>query len=369
MSKKFGLDSGMYAQARREGLSFTNYLLSLAENPKGDGVGVKLADVYNPEIKTGSGKNLDIFEQLLMNFGIKVRGAQAATAEVFFANPSTDATILFPEFLVREFRWAESEQANEVRLEDLVATTTQIDGTTYTSEYMDEGQTTGYYEYEEYSEPPLLVIKRHDQNIRLKKYGAQLGMSYETLRRLRLPVLSTFIQKIALDVRRAKVLRALDVLVNGDGNSNAAPNVNRTTAAWSFDDFIDLTLDFEDSFQPSVFVGDKLTLIKSALKFDEVSGASATTQTSTYRDTNVWPQILGTNLKFVSQSGNLLASPSEKLLAVDSRFALEQVVEMGSELVESEKLISKQFERIVFSEYMGFAKLMVGAARTRTKSN
>lgn len=354
------LEKGLYQEAQKLGLSMSEYLDRLAryEAERGSPAWAW----YRPDLKDEAGRPLDAFEQALASYGIVTRGPYAAKADLFFTDPN--ARVLFPEYLERVFRWAEAEGTNELLIGDLVAETVNIDSTTYKAEYIDEGQDVAALEYTEGAEAPVLNIRRHEQSISLKKYGGQIKMTYEVLRRVQLPVLETWIRKIALDTRRAKVRRAVLTLLNGDGNSNPAPNVNRGTTAWAFDDLVDLMLDFSESFEPSVFVADKSTTLRAILKFPVFIDPSATSQGAGFRDGR-WPMPLGKELKYVVGVSEM-ASP-ERILAVDKRFALVEVRESGSTLTERDRLIETQFERIVFSEYVGYAKMMTGASRTRSK--
>lgn len=355
MKPKF--EKGMYQEAAKYGLTFSEWLDLAARNNPTE------FPWYNPELKDELGRPLDAFEQALQRFGIQTRGPRAATADLFFTDPN--ARVLFPEYLERVFRWAESEGQNEVLISDLVAQSIEINSSTYKAEYVDEGQDVAHLEFSEGAEPPMLVIRRHEQSITLRKYGGQIKMSYEVLRRVQLPVLETWIAKIALDTRRAKVRRAVLTLLNGDGNSNPAPNVNRGTGAWDFSDLVNLMLDFDESFEPTVFVADKGTVLRSVLNLPQFIAQDTTNAASDLR-VGTWPKPLGKDLKYVTKVSEL-ASP-EKLLAVDRRFALLEVREQGSTLTERDRLIETQFERVVFSEYVGYAKMMTGASRTRTRA-
>ncbi len=55
-----------------------------------------------------------------------------------------------------------------------------------------------------------------------------------------------------------------------------------------------------------------------------------------------------------------------KLMAIDSRDGLVEVYEQNSEITESARLIETQFERVTFSENLGYAKAEPFAFRTKT---
>jgi len=262
---------------------------------------------------------------------------------------------------VREFRFAEQEGANELKIQDIIASRVGITSGAYRGEYIDEDQNVELLEVAEGSELPAVIVQRHEQAISLYKYGAQLKMSYEAVRRSRLDHLATFVRKIALDTRRAKVRRAVEVLINGDGNANPAPNRN-VTAPLVFDHLVDLVVDFTNGFEPNVLIGDKGTVIRDILKLDVFTAKDSTATGANFRDNGLWPMPLGKELKFVEKTPSI----NNKVLAVDKRYALEEVYEENAELVETERLITTQFNVITFSEVVGYAKLFTGASRTIT---
>lgn len=355
---KLKFEAGMYHEAAKKGLSLSEWLAWKAmHDSAGEG---SQFDWYNPELKTTDGRHLDAFEQALMHFGIKIRGEKASTGEAFFTDPN--ARVLFPEFLVREFRFAEQEGANELMLSDIVASRVGINSGAYRGEYIDEGQSAEMLEVAEGADLPTVVVKRHEQAISLYKYGAELKMTYEAVRRARLDHLGTFVRKVALDTRRAKVRRAVETLINGDGNSNPAPNRSTANTSIDFSDIVDLVIDFTDGFEPNVLVADKGTVIRDILKLDIFTARDSVATGASFRDRGDWPKPLGKDLRFVENT----AVMDKKLLGVDNRFALEEVYEDGSELVETDRLISSQFNVIAFSEVVGFAKLFTSAARTIT---
>jgi len=354
------LEAGMYDEAKKQGLTFSEWLNWKASRASASGE-EKEFGWYNPELKTSDGRPLDAYEQALMHFGIKVRGERASTGDAFFTDPN--ARVLFPEFLVREFRFAENEGKDELLLSDIIASRVGINSGAYRAEYIDEDQSAEALEVAEGADLPMVIVKRHEQAIRLYKYGAQLKMSYEAVRRARLDHLATFIRKIAMDTRRAKVRRAVEVLINGDGNGNPAPNRNSTNTTITFEDIVDLVIDFENGFEPNVLVGDKGTIIRDVLKLDIFTAKDSTAAGASFRDRGEWPKPLGKDLRYVEDADVI----TKKLLAVDKRFALEEVYEQGADqLVETDRLITSQFNVITFSEVTGFAKVFTGASRTLT---
>lgn len=51
------------------------------------------------------------------------------------------------------------------------------------------------------------------------------------------------------------------------------------------------------------------------------------------------------------------------MLGVDNRFAVERIRERNAYLVETDKLITSQWNQIAISDVLGYAKLFAEAAR------
>ena len=58
--------------------------------------------------------------------------------------------------------------------------------------------------------------------------------------------------------------------------------------------------------------------------------------------------------------------PTETLVGLDTRFALEMVTEIGSSLTETDKIIGKQLNEIVMTESLGFCIFDQRGNRTLT---
>lgn len=85
--------------------------------------------------------------------------------------------------------------------------------------------------------------------------------------------------------------------------------------------------------------------------------ASRKRVTDTARTGN-WGLMLGNQLKLAD-----LSVLSDKVLSVDSRFALEQVTEKGSMIQDEERVADGQWDAIIISIVTGFGKMFDGAVK------
>ncbi|MFD1734886.1 hypothetical protein ACFSC4_31380 [Deinococcus malanensis] len=211
---------------------------------------------------------------------------------------------------------------------------------------------------------PVYTITLADKAVNALKYGGVLRMSYEAVRRTRLPILSRYIAKMSRAQARRKVKQALNVALNGDGNNNPAPaSAAAAGATFTLQDIIALQMDgLVQGVQFGVITADTADLA-ALLTLDIFTSAGATAAGADFRDTGAWPNLLGMRPRLAMADSVLQGS--RKLLAIDQANGLEEFYENGSEIVESEKLITSQFENIAISEVLGYAKPDTQAFRTK----
>lgn len=338
---------GMYADAKKEGLTLSAWLQEQARK------GEIAEELVNLEARNSQGQPVDAFKQVLAKAGIRTKGEFAQTGDAFISTPEN--RILFPEYVAREYRDAETDMLNVLRHTDLVSVRIGIDGTAHRTGIIDNGQEKDleFGRVSELGEIPVYSIKLSDKAVNGHKFGGVLRMSYESTRRTKLPILSRYISKVARAEARRKAKMALEVAIDGDGNQNPAP-VTYGTRPWDLADLVTLQMDgLQNGVQFNVITGDSIEL-SSLFLLDIFTGAGATTSGADFRDNGVWPSILGMTPR-MAISGSILEG-SGMLLGVDTANGLEEFYERGSELVESERLVTSQFENIVISEVMGFAK-------------
>jgi len=194
------LEKGMYNQA---GMTFTEVLEKA--DPSENYIGTAL-------------EGLDAYQRQLKRFDIKVKGAGSDMVEKFFR--TTASSVLFPEYVARSVR-AGMEEGNV--LSSIVASTTNFEGMDYRSIYSaatEDDKT--LRRVEEGTLIPTTEIKVQENLVKLHKRGRMLVASYEAIRFQRLDLFSVMLRQIGSHIMRMHLEDAIDVLVNGDGNNNAA---------------------------------------------------------------------------------------------------------------------------------------------------
>lgn len=251
----------------------------------------------------------------------------------------------------------------------LVAITTGITGDSYRGFYIndDGAKSRRMRRIAEGAEIPRLKITAREQAIRIYKYGGAIEMSYESLRRLQIDMVALHIQMIAAQAEVDKVVDALDVLINGDGNDNAITTVNMSTLTSDFnankldlEAWLGFEMEFENPYAMDVVLAQKGPAKQVRL---------LNTGTANVVAAGAFP--LGgiiNNVRLINRTADGVAlgwlsdAPANKLIGVDSGKALERVYEIGGSVSETERFILRQTEALTFTEVEGWG-IIDAAAR------
>ena len=293
------LEKGMY---RQEGMSFTQVLESLdpSENYRGTAL-----------------EGTDAFQRQLKRFGIRAKGAGSSTVEKFFR--TMDSAVLFPEYIARTVRQGMEE--NDI-LPAITATTTVIDSMDY-----------------------------------LSKRGRMLVASYEAVRFQKLDLFSVMLRQIGAYIQKMQLQDAVDVLVNGDGNDNAAVQytigtdpISGTAGTLGYEQLVEFWGQFDPYTMNTILcsTGTMTKLLKIPELQNPLTGLN-------FQGTGKLTTPLGAQLH---RTG---AVEDGVIIGLDNRYALE-LVRAGDVLVEYDKLIDRQLERAAITSISGFGKICDGAA-------
>ena len=324
------LDKGMYREAGR---SFSQVLES--QDP-------------SERYKGTSLEGLDAFQRQLKRFDIKVKGETSDPVEAFFR--TTDAAVLFPEYIARTVRQGMEE--GDI-LPHITAAVTRIDGMDYRSISSETGgEEKKLKPVEEGTAIPSTTIKVQANLVKLKKRGRMLVASYEAVRFQKLDLFSVTLRQIGAQIGRMHLEDAIDVIVNGDGNGNPAQVIDVETAGTLT--YKDL-LGFWNSFEPyqlnTLLVGtDTLTALLAMRQMQDAAAGL---------------DFHGTGRLVTPMGAKVLRSsavPAGKIVGLDRNYALE-MVKAGDVMVEHDKLIDRQLERAAITTVSGYAKIFEDASR------
>ncbi len=355
------IEAGIYQDARAANMVFTDYVQYLADN------GDISNDLYDPEAKDKDGKHISATRQLIHAAGIRTRGTNAQTVqEGFYSDPAN--RVLFPAFLSDRFRDLEKLPDDELQLDDLVLVKQPITSGAY--RYAVLGRDTAEQESSpsrkpEGAEMQVYRVTYSDKSINMETHGGIIRMTYEVLARLAIPALDRFLSRVARQTMRAKVNRALAVILNGEPN-NGNPSADRAVAATSFafTDLINLKMDARKRGAAPTLLIAAADEVAAILSLDVVALAASTALAAAYRDNGEFPTIQGLKLKITPP--NSVFDNSKKIAAFDPALGLEMAYEPALELVETDRLISGGFNEIAIRDSTGFGKPDTDCAFTAT---
>ena len=330
------LEKGMY---RESGKSFTQVLESLdpSENYKGTAL-----------------EGTDAFQRQLKRFDIRAKGAYSDPVEKFFS--TMQSSVLFPEYIARAVKQGMEE--SDV-LPKITATVTTIDSMDYRSVYTAASEEDKkLMQVAEGASIPATEVKTKSNLVKLHKRGRMLIASYEAIRFQKLDLFSVTLRQIGSYIQQMHLKDAIDVLVNGDGNSNAAAKLTIGTTPMSgtkgtltYGQLVEFWSQF-DPYTMNTMLVPNGTLVKM-LKLTELQNAAAGLN---FQGTGSISTPLGAEVLRSS------CVTEGTIIGLDRRYALE-MVQAGEVSVEYDKLIDRQLERAAITSISGFGKIMPESAK------
>lgn len=356
----------LLSEARDFGLNMRDYL-DLAINVQG-------SETAN-QFRDSDGNHLSGYEATLATLNLPVqddfsRGiVLEAASDTFQTFPGTRA--VFPEVVDDLVKWKYRQEQLE-NTAALVSQSRTINGVEMITTVVDDKEA----DYQvvasvaELGRIPVKTIRTGETAVRIYKHGGGIRMSYEFQRRARLDLLTPFQVRMARETERSKVLSATAVLINGDGVNGAAPVVTQS----SFDS---ATVDNKIHYKG--LLGWLLARAKAGTPIDTVAGnwdsylewllmfaIPTTNQINT--DAELLARtgfqiggvpILNGSVNFVLSSG----VPDGRLVGFSKGDTLEELIEAGSSIEESERAIQNQSITFVKTENSGY-KLAFGDTRS-----
>ena len=323
------LDKGMYQEAGR---SFSQVLERLDPSERYKGTALE---------------GLDAFQRQLKRFDIKVRGAGSDVVEKFFR--TSDAAVLFPEYISRTVRQGMEE--GDI-LPQITAAVTTIEGLDYRSITSEAaGEEKELKEVEEGNAIPETTIKVQANLVKLHKRGRMLVATYEAVRFQKLDLFSVTLRQIGAHIARTHLEDAVKVLIDGDGNDNPAEKTSLGGSTFDYNVLVEFWAKFDPYVMNTLLVsGDvMLQLLKLPEFQNPLTGLN-------FQGTGQLATPLGAALLRTS------VLPEKTAVGLDKRFALE-MVQSGGVMVEYDKLIDRQLERAAITTISGFAKVFPEASQ------
>ncbi len=333
------LEKGMYGQG---GKSFSQVLEQLDPSANYRGTAYE---------------HMDAFQRQLKRFQIRAKGPGSDTVEKFFT--TADSAVLFPEYVARMVRQGMEGQED---IQNLVATVTDISAMDYRSIYTETPETErNLADVAEGAEIPAVNVKVKDHLTKLKKRGRMLVASYEAVRFQKLDLFSVMLKQIGAYISMQQMADAVDVLLNGDGNDNAAAvyavdgeEIGGAGAALNYGTLVKFWSKFHP-YEMNTLVASSEMIVK-LLNVEEL------------KNPLTGMNFQGTGAMITPLGARLIRAdsvPADTLIGLDKRYGLE-LVRVGDVTVEYDKLIDRQLERAAITSICGFSKIQSDAVNALT---
>lgn len=350
--EKINVQASDVEAAAQAGISLSTYL----NNKYAD-----IVEKYNGE--------LDAFDIALLSKGIIVKdnlefGIQSSSMMTFFA--TDENKMLFPEFMVRQLRQISGMPSI---INEIVASTRVITGDAAKQVVLDLSNTPAGQKNKqalkkrriaEGANIPVATLKLGEIAIKIYKYGIGVKATYEVLRRTTIDMFRKQMELVSLQAGYDEVGAVVEVIVEGDGNTNAAQVYKAS------------------ELNPGAEEGkiDEITLVKFLVKqapfnydtilVDEEIYTQICTILLDKNLTNAinprvnfeFPQGLLSNLRVIySEDLGLSKDGKHQIIGLAKKYAIEKTVEAGSIINEVSKTIENQTQLAVMTENAGFNKI------------
>lgn len=349
-------DAGLrlVAEANKFGISLRDYLTLKVDTNNGD---------YK-------GSDMSGYEVALAHLGLPIKNdfkhgitldAAANTFQTY-----TGSRAFFPEVVDDMLKWANRQVVLDDPAHFLAASRTINSVEMISTIVNDDSAARGTSIVAELGRIPVRNITTTQQAVAMYKHGSGYRTSYEFQRRVKMDVLVPFANRVARELVGSKSAWATNILINGDGTTAgvAAPVVTQSS-----------------------FTG-AITNVVSQLSYERLmrwlvsraqAGAPVDTVLGNFKAFVDWIMLFQPTLTSVSQAEALAAKggaelkvanipgfmvpvtfalsssvPNDRLIGITKGETLEELVEAGSLISESEQSIKNQSITYVRSEVTGY---------------
>lgn len=286
-------------------------------------------------------EGLDAYQRQLKRFDIRVGGERSDCVQKFFETSNSAA--LFPEYVTRAVKQG-IERADS--LKDIIAAKTVIEGMDYRSVVSDPSDDEKSLKpVSEGAYLPQTTVRTRENLIKLQKHGRMLVASYEAVKFQKLDLFTVTLRQIGAYIAREQLNDAVNVLINGDGDSGSADTVSAAGSTLAYSDLL------------------KLWATVSPYQLNTIlaptSGMTQILSMSQMQDSAAGLDFQGSGKMITPLGAKLIHIPSMtsgKVIGLDSDCALE-MVQSGEVITDYDKLIDRQLERAAISCITGFAKV------------
>lgn len=299
----------------------------------------------------------------------------AQAGDTFKSYPGT--RILFQPVIDEVLRFSTRQDQIE-RIDAIVGSSRTVSGIEMVSIVAESDEDAeGTWTIAEGANIPVRTIKTTEKAVKWWKHGSGYEFTYEFDRRASIDILTPYAARITRRLELSKVRAATSILINGDGVHGAAPVVYQEDLMKEIDKTAENT---ENKINYGAFLKWLLSMAKKGTAIDTVLGNYDTylmymmlftpTMSGNRSEAEAVAAAGGPNLtanvpglfvpiRFAVSS----AMPDKQLLGFIKNETLQELVEEGSQIAESERYIRSQRVIFVKTETTGY-KLIFGDTRS-----
>ncbi|MCX7835963.1 MAG: hypothetical protein N2450_07855 [bacterium] len=329
----------LYHEAQSRNLSLSEYLEELDPSPR-----------------TADGKitvPLDAFERQLAVHDIRIGGRNALSVEQFLMS---DASILAPEFIVREIKYGMTLRQDP---SELCGVMVSEQGPAVKPLYFKtETVQKPLAEHGEGAAFPVVTVGYREKSAYMVDRGRQFDFPYRVIRNQKLTEFRTLLWAIGAQMAEDEVNEIYRILRRGDGTSGEPPNVfNGNPGELTYADLVHLTLSFK--------VPSHMThLLCSPEDLEKILNLPQFQDPMVWRDAQSFSKV--GDYQALSPFGSKLVrvdgAEVTEMIAMDKRFAIREAVAQPL-LVEAEKIINAKMESAVVSKESVYTLMLEDAVK------
>lgn len=317
------------------------------------------------------GSGLDGFEIALSFLNLPLQDDFAkgvilqAAAETFQTFPGVRA--LFPAVMDQIVQWRYRQDQIE-QVEDMVSQSRTIAGTELITTVIND-QPTDYQQFgmvDEGARIAVRSIRATERSVRIHKFGGGYEHTYEFGRRAALDILTPYAARLTREISIAKVRQATAMLLNGDGVQGTptaytasalgtAIGNPSTPAKMDWNIFLKFLIERAKLMLPiDTIVGGYDTHFEWLRMFSTPTATFGPTQMEILAKAGVETAIASPRFNFNVKFAVSSATPAATLIGFSKNDTLEELVESGSDITESERSIKTQKMTYTHTENAGY---------------
>lgn len=365
-SKAESLQAGktLVSTAKSLGISARDYL-RLSVNPTQGEYANSELDGYETALMALNLPTMDNFSK-----GVVLQAA----AETFQTFPGVRA--LFPEVIDDIVHWKYRQQ-NFESTDGIVSQTRNVNGVEMLTTVIDD-DAASYQQYGVIAEGgriPVRSIRGSQYSVKFFKFGGGYEWTYEFARRASLDIVAPYAVRLEREIEIGKVAVATNLLINGDAIYGAAPVVNGKTMAnqigvtytqgqLNWEVFLRWLVNRAQAGAPiDTVVGNWDMWFEWQRMFAKPSIGLGTPQAEVLRAAGVNVSEQNPRFRFDVNFQVSSTAPAQQLIGFSKADTIEELVETGSDIEESEKAIENQKVKYFKTKNNGY-RLIYGDTRS-----